>query len=343
MLFSGCSTRFKTPNLDKSSFSQLPSWDKENYKNVLDNFKNNCKSSKTQAIYRELCQEVDTNVDAKEFIEKNFTPYLLGQNGLLTGYYEPMLKGSLVKTDVFKYPIYKKPKDLLVVDLGSIYPELKKYRLRGRVKDSKLIPYYTREEISQIDDLADVICYTDSKIDLFFLEVQGSGRVKLRDGSIIFVGYDNQNGHKYRSIGKYLVQKNVLDLKSVSLQTIKKYLLDNPKKIDEVLNYNKSAVFFREKLNPATGSLGIELTPKRSVAVDRRYIKLGSMLYLDANVDNKELQRVVFAQDTGGAIKGKVRADLFLGSSQDAMRVAGELKSPLKLWVFLPNKKREKR
>jgi membrane-bound lytic murein transglycosylase A len=152
----------------------------------------------------------------------------------------------------------------------------------------------------------------------------------------MFVGYDNQNGHRYRSIGRYLVKINALKLEEVSLQSIKKWLEEHPKRVDEVLNYNDSLVYFKERTQGATGALGLELRAKRSVAIDRKYIPLGSMLYLNAAVDDKMQNRIVFAQDTGGAIKGAVRADLFLGAGDAAMQSAGRLKSPLKLWILLP-------
>ena len=354
ILFLGCSNqpqvqknvvifeKLPKTNLIKSDFTKLPNWEKENYENLLATFLYNCKTSKTKKLYKQLCKKakyIDSTF--KIFIENEFTPYQVvtksgEKDGLLTGYYEAELKGSLTKTKKYRYPIYETPDDLIVVDLSSIYPNLKNYRLRGRVVDNKLIPYYTRGESLSKKIPAKVICYTDSKIDLFFLEIQGSGRVILEGGKTIFIGFDNQNGHRYRAIGRYLVKIGALKLKDVSLQTIRKYLDENPSKVDEVLNYNKSVVYFKQRKNPASGALGVKLTPNRSIAVDRSYIPLGSMLYLDSKIDNKEVDRVVFAQDTGVAIKGAIRADMFLGHTKEAMEIAGELKSPLKLWILLP-------
>ena len=344
-VFTGCSTKqiyFKElpkTKLEKSDFSMLPNWKNEEFDNVLKLFIKNCTSSRSQKIYPNLCQKALHVKDSKKFFETNFTPYQIkstNDESLLTGYYEPLIEGSLEKKAPFIYPIYKTPKDLITINLNSIYPELKKYRLRGKLEGNKLIPYNSREDISKDEIDADIICYTNSKIDLFFLEVQGSGRVKLRDGKIIFIGYDNQNGHRYKSIGKYLVNKGEIPLKNISLQSIKKWLEENPNRIDEVLNYNKSVVFFKERKKPATGALNIVLTQKRSVAVDRKYIPLGSMLYFDTKVDGKKFNKSVFAQDIGGAIKGEVRADLFVGYGNEAMQTAGKLKSALKIWIFLP-------
>lgn len=165
--------------------------------------------------------------------------------------------------------------------------------------------------------------------------------MSLTNGETIFIGYDNQNGHNYRAIGRYLVEIGALDIDNVSLQSIRAWLKNNPSRVDEVLNYNDSVVYFREKENPAVGSLGLPLTPERSIAVDRRYIPLGSMLYLSAKVKDKSVNKIVLAQDTGGAIKGEIRADLFLGHGEEAMSIAGRLKSPLKLWILLPKNQKD--
>ena len=333
LVFTGCSI--------KPEVKQLPNWEDERYEDALLLFENNCKSIKAKEIYGSLCEEITHTNNAKEFFENNFEVREISStgDGLLTGYYEPQLRGSLTKKEAYIYPIYEKPNDLIIVDLDSIYPELKNYRLRGRIEDGKLLPYYTRQESKEDSIDANVICYVDSKIDRFFLEVQGSGRISLDNGEEIFVGYSNQNGHRYRSIGKYLIDKGEIKKEDISLQTIREWFEKNPKRVDEVLNYNKSMVYFEKRENEATGSLGVVLTPKRSVAVDRRFIDLGSVLYVASVVDSKKFDKIVIAQDTGGAIKGKLRADLFLGYGDEAMRVAGELKSPLKLWVLLPKKR----
>jgi len=333
LFFVGCSI--------KPEVKQLPNWENEKYAEALEVFKNNCKTSKAKEIYGSLCDEIPHAKIAKDFFENNFELKEIksDKEGLLTGYYEPQMKGSLVKKAPYLYPIYKIPKDLVVVELDSVYPELKNYRLRGRVQDGKLVPYYTREEAKKHGLDADVICYVDSKIDSFFLEVQGSGRISLDNGEEIFVGYANQNGYKYSSIGKYLIDTKEISKDVMSLQSIKAWFAKNPQRVDEVLNKNKSMVYFEKRDTLPSGSLGIVLTPKRSIAVDSRYIALGSVLYVDSVVDSKKFRHIVVAQDTGGAIKGRLRADLFLGYGDDASRIAGELKSPLKMWLLLPKKR----
>lgn len=359
LFFYGCSQKQEVkipqaPNtlLIQGSYEDLAGWESEEYSEVLQVFQESCKSSKTKKLYAKSCQKASYVSDAKRFLQEEFTPYKIVSNkgeesGLLTGYYEPYLHASLQKSEKYSHPIYAKPKDLVSVDLSSIYPELKHYRLRGRLEGDKLVPYYTRQKSKEFGLDAEVICYTDSKIDRFFLEIQGSGRVLLDDNSSMFIGFSNQNGHKYRAIGRYLVSIGALSLEEVSLQSIRAWLEENPSRQDEVLNYNNSMVFFEQRNQGATGSLGLELTPKRSVAVDRRFIPLGSMLYLEALPqeesarEQKSFERVVFAQDTGGAIKGSLRADLFLGSGDEALDIAGHLKAPLKLWILLPNEERE--
>lgn len=335
------SDKFPKTYIIKSSFDELPGWESENYTKVLNSFLQSCETENTRNIYGSLCAKASLQKSVKQFLETEFTPFKIMDEegnsiGLLTGYYEPEIRASKTKDEFYKYPIYTTPNDLITVDLSSIYPKLKNLRLRGRLEGQKLIPYYTRKEATNQELDADVLCYCDSKIDRFFLEIQGSGRAVLDNGETIFIGYANQNGHKYRAIGRYLVKKNIMQFDEVSLQSIRAWLEAHPEKMDEVLNYNKSLVFFREKDQAATGSLGVMLTPQRSVAVDRRYIPLGSMLYVNSEDENYDFKQVVLAQDTGGAIKGAIRADLFLGYGDEAMEVAGRLKTPLNLWILLP-------
>ncbi len=348
ILFFGCSKEpqiaFKElpqTKLIPTTFEALPNFNDENFDTIQTLFRKNCKTKQAKALYGQLCEDAEMTLDAKTFITENFTPYMIINNtqnneGLLTGYYEASIHASRKSSQKYKYPIYATPKDLVSVDLSEIYPELKNYRLRGRVVDNKVVPYYTRAEAKNQELNASVICYCDSLIDRFFLEVQGSGIAKFEDNSTIYLGYDNQNGHKYRSIGKYLIENRALTPGEVSLQSIKKWLLEHPKKADTVLNYNNSMVFFSQRAQGATGALGVELTPMHSIAVDKRYIPLGSMLYLHADENSSQINKVVFAQDTGGAIKGRVRADLFVGSGAKALKIAGNLKAPLELWMLLP-------
>ena len=308
------------------------------YNEALRLFKKECKISRVRKLYGALCKKALHSRDAKTFIMTNFQLFRIGKNekGVLTGYYEASLYGSLQKHFPFVYPLYGEPEDLVTIDLSSIYPQLKGLRLRGRLEGKKIVPYYTRAELSKIE--AKPICYVDDRIARFFLEVQGSGRVQLDSGDTLYVAYANQNGHRYTSIGRYMIQKGYIKRKDLSMQSIYRFLKTHPQTMDEVLNQNRSLVFFKVSKQPATGALGLELTPFRSVAVDPRYIPLGAMLYYETADEN--LKGIVFAQDTGGAIKGVVRADLFTGYGEEAMRLAGGLKEPLHMWILLPKVKR---
>ena len=327
----------------KVSFDDLDRFKEDNLTKAFEVFKKDCKRSKRYKNLKFVCKKAFQYKDAKLFFTQNFTPYqLINKNnsdiGLITGYYEPYLNGSLIKTNKYKYPIYGVPNDLLTIDLSSVYPNLKKYRLRGKLKGTKVIPYDTREQIEKRDDLK-AICYVDDKIDLFFLQIQGSGRVKLQDGTILNIAYANQNGQKYYPIGRKLIQMGVIDKKNISLQTIREYLQNHLDQVDKILNLNKSYVFFRQSSKRATGSLGVELVAFRNLAVDRSYIPLGYPVFIDTTnpLDHSKIQKLTVSADTGGAIKGEIRADFFFGSGKLAEKLAGNMKQKGKLYILLPN------
>ena len=335
---------FPKISLEMVDFKDLPEFQEESFHTVLQLFIENCSTKKAKSIYGSLCKKALSVDDAQKFLEDNFQAYRILNNGsnnegILTAYYEAEIHASYKESKRYKYPIYAKPKDLVRVDLASIYPELKNYRLRGRIEGNRLVPYLTRKEARKVDLNSSVLCYCDSLIDRFFLEVQGSGKAVMDDNTTLYLGYADQNGHKYSSIGKYMIQQGMLSKEKISLQSIKQYLQRHPDKIDEVLNHNKSMIFFQKREEGVAGALGIKLTPMRSIAVDKRYILLGSMLYLNADLKEDNINSVVFAQDTGGAIKGATRADLFAGSGKSALEFAGSVSAPLKLWLILPKER----
>ncbi|MEA3372547.1 MAG: MltA domain-containing protein, partial [Campylobacterota bacterium] len=324
-----------------SEYVSLSGWEAENFDEMLLFFKQNCTTKKAQKLYGDLCQEAGNVSDAKAFFEASLRPYKLiaqeaPEEGLMTGYYEPLLQGSLKQSKRYAYPVYAVPDDLVTVKLDTIYPELKGIRLRGRLEGTALVPYSSREAMKESN--APVICYVDDKIALFFLEVQGSGRIELDNSETIFVGFSNQNGHPYRSIGKYLVAIGEIAQEEISLQSIRVWFDEHPERVDEILNHNPSYVFFQERTHSATGSLGLALTPERSIAVDTHYLPLGSMLFMQSRdpLTLEPIRKTVFAQDTGGAIKGEVRADLFWGFGEEAERKAGKMQEPLELWILMP-------
>jgi membrane-bound lytic murein transglycosylase A len=224
-----------------------------------------------------------------------------------------------------------------VVDL----PETKQLRLRGRVDGRRLVPYYSRAEIDARGDFpAPVIAWSADPVELFFLQIQGSGQVRLEDGERIRVGYADQNGHPYRSLGRYLVERGELVLEQASMQGIKAWAAANPQKLQEALNQNPSYVFFRE-LPPTDGpigALGVPLHAQASLAVDRRFVPLGAPVYLATTfpLSEEPLERLMAAHDTGGAIRGVVRADFFWGTGEEAGAQAGRMRQEGRLWLLWP-------
>jgi len=351
-IFTGCSPKFEklsfsNANLQEVSFKDLKNFEEDNLSLALDVFNKACTKSQRRELFKEVCIEAKNTNNAKEFFTNNFTPYKLynsdgSDKGVITGYYEPLLYGSYIKDERFKYPIYKIPSDLIIVDLKSIYPKLKNYRLRGKIEGNRLIPYGDREIIENSEE-ENVLLYVDNKIELYFLHIQGSGKIELPNGDIVNVGFANQNGRKYVSIGKYMLNEGYIGRGteySASVQGMKKWFDDNPQMVDEVLNQNPSYVFFEERKKGATGSLGVELVAQRNLAVDTKYIKLGLPVFINTKnpITNENIDQLMVAADTGGAIKGEIRADFFWGFSKDAEKFAGSMKEKGELYILVPKK-----
>lgn len=351
-MLSACTTQ--PPGIGSPiKWSSLQSWTSDHQGDAWDGFLNSCKKLKQQQWQAvcDLAKQTGEMSDAqvREFFELNFEVRPVHAKGgltqgLITGYYEPLLEGSWKRSEVFQYPLYGTPQDLLVVDLGDLYPELKKLRLRGKLDGNKVVPYYDR---AQLDDGNNVlrgteILWVNSLVDMFFLHIQGSGRVQLTDGSIVAVGYAEQNGHPYRSIGKVLIEMEELEKEEVTLFTIKDWLMSNPDRLTDVLSKNPSYIFFELRDAQADGPLGslnVALTPQRSIAIDRTVIPLGAPVWLQTTLPDEEqspFNRLMLAQDTGGAITGDIRADVFWGRGDEAQRMAGLMKQQGKLFVLLP-------
>jgi membrane-bound lytic murein transglycosylase A len=357
LFITGCAPKYEQkPHISKANFSEaawedIDGFDQDNLNIAFNVFKKGCQKAKRYEKLKEICTQADTTTDTKEFFLKNFTPYkLIGNNGndqgLITGYYEPILNGSLTKTDKFQYPVYKKPKDLLIIDLSDAYEELKNYRLRGKLIGDKVVAYDSRAAIEAGKNRKlEPICFVDNKIDLFFLHIQGSGKIRLKDGTILNVGYAGQNGRSYYAIGRKLIEEEHIKKEDLSLQTIKAWLEKNPEKIDEILNLNESYVFFHKSEKSATGSLGVELVGGRNLAVDPKFIPLGFPVFIDTTdpIDEKPIQRLMVAADTGGAIKGEIRADFFFGNGKVAKELAGKMKQKGSLYILIPNKIKDKK
>lgn len=286
---------------------------------------------------------------ARAFFETYFQPWAItgngNPNGLFTGYYEPEVRGARSPGGSYSTPLLGRPTDMLQVDLGDFAPDLKGRQITGRLERGRLVPSWDRAAIEggALDHQRLGILWLADPVDAFILQIQGSGRVRLDDGRVVRVSYAGQNGRPYVPIGRVLADRGQIPLDQVSLQSIRAWLNAHPADADEVMNQNPSYVFFREIIGVRPeegppGSLGAPLTPGRSVAVDRSYIPLGAPLWLDTTdpVTGSRLQRLVMAQDIGGAIKGPVRADLFWGWDAEAEDKAGRMRQPGTDFVLLP-------
>ena len=341
--------------LTRAAWSELPGWRQDNHAEALPALFASCLVLTKQAAWHEVCEaapSVNGRDAARLFFESHFTPYRVtgvgsadgSTEGLITGYYEPTLRGSRKPSARNRYPVYGTPDDLLVLDLGALAPELKSTAPRVRIEGKRVVPYYNRAQIDS--DEAPLrgkeIAWAEDAVDLFFLQVQGSGRIALDEGGVMRVGFAGHNGHPYRSIGRVLIERGELTVERASMQGIKAWAYANPNKLSELLNQNPRYVFFRELPGTAAappGALGVPLTPERSIAVDPRYVPLGAPVHIATTWPNTDrpLQRLMLAQDTGGAIRGAVRADFFWGAGENAAREAGRMQQSLRLWVLLPN------
>jgi membrane-bound lytic murein transglycosylase A len=343
----------ETARYQAMPFEALPGWSRAALEPSLRAFLAGCPRITSPALSRvcALGQSVPKGDEAaaRQFFESAFTPYALVSSngpdtGMITGYYEPIIDGSRWYNAINRYPIFGVPDDLITVDLASINPELRNLRLRGRVEGRRLVPYPTRAEIDARGPSypAPVIAWTSDAVALFFLQVQGSGQVRLEGGGErIRIGYADQNGHPYRSLGRYLVDRGELLLEQASMQGIQAWAAANPAKLQEALNANPSYVFFREL--PVTedgpvGALGTPLVSGYSMAVDRRFVPLGAPVYLSTTypLSEERLERLMAAQDVGGAIRGVVRGDFFWGTGPEAGAAAGRMRQQGRTWLLWP-------
>lgn len=353
VLLWGCSTT-PDPGIGGAvAWSQLDGWQDDRHAESWTALLRSCSKLENRSGWRDLCRSArempdPSNLQAREFYEQWFVPHEVYGNGgvregLITGYFEPLLSGSLERTARYRYPIYRQPEDLITVELSDLYPELAGKRIRGRLSGNKIVPYYSRSSLDRNPALlsGQELVWVDDPIALFFLHVQGSGRVRLPDGSILGIGYADQNGHPYQSIGRELIRLGELEKEDVNLFSIRQWLLDNPSRVDELFGRNPSYVFFSQRSAPGDGpygSLNVPLVAERSVAVDPAVIALGTPVWLETTLPDSGLpfQRVMLAQDTGGAIKGPVRADVFWGQGEKAERMAGLMKQKGRLYVLQP-------
>ncbi len=349
--------------LVRTSFERLPGWADGRQDEALAAFLTSCSKlavlpaarsfgpvGGTVADWRAPCDEAGRlqGRDAaaiRKFFESRFTPYLAGDNGktrgLFTGYYEAELRGSKFRGGPFQTPIYARPADLVTADLGAFNNEWKGRNISGRVEGGRLKPYPDRDRIEAgaLKGRGLEILWVDDPIDAFFLHIQGSGRVRMTDGSILRLGFAGKNGRAYRAIGRDLAASGAIGKDAVSMESIRAWLKNNPAQGRALMARNKSFIFFRKvKGRGPIGAEGVALTPGRSLAVDPKFTPYGIPVWLDTQtpLGRGPLRRLVVAQDTGGAIRGPVRGDVFWGSGREAAALAGAMKSMGRAYLLLP-------
>ena len=339
--------------LKEASFAELPGWGNDDLKTFIPAFTKSCErilkndpskklgpleAAGTYGDWQPICRSFVKGQprDLKSFIELRFRPYLVTADGkaegLFTGYYEASLKGARKPGAPYSTPLYQRPDDLVMVQLGDFRDDLKGRRIAGRVIDGRLRPFEDRPEIvSNPPKDYEPLVWVDDAVDAFFVQIQGSGVVQLNDGSVMRIGYAGQNGHPYYAIGRELIARGALTKETVSLQTIRAWLEANPSQADEIMNTNASYVFFKElKGEGPIGGEGLPLTAGRSLAVDRSLLAYGLPLWADIEAPIEgagQINKLMVAQDTGGAIRGPVRGDVFWGYGDRAETLAGPMKS----------------
>ena len=347
-------------SLQKAKFADLEGFDADDLSAGLQSFEKSCdvllkntSKMKGAAIdvsaekYQKICRDFKaqkplSNEDAARFLEKHFVPYLVLYNGSpkgrFTSYYEAEIKASRTKHGVYQVPIYGKPNDLIEFNPAAFDDKLPSQRLVGRIEKNKLVPYYTRAEIEQRKLDAPVILWADDAVDVFLMQIQGSALATLDDGSQIRVRYADNNGQKFVGIGSIMLKEKQLPKGGASMDKIRDWLKQNPEKAKKFMAENPRYVFhkFSDAEGPV-GALGAPLTAGRSLAVDKTFIPLGSLLWLETTApDQTPIRKLVSAQDIGGAIKGAVRGDYFWGHGEEALLSAGKMHAEGKYYIFLP-------
>jgi len=340
--------------LQAADWSDLPGWAADPVEDAWPAFVASCRAVGRQPVWRPVCDaaralgENPGSAAVRRFFEARLSPWRVlnadgTREGLVTGYYEPLIKGSRSRSKAYSWPVHGVPDDLLTIDMGDVFPDLKGQRVRGRLVGNRVVPYYTRAEVArQAERFAGkTLLYAEDAVELFFLQVQGSGRVQLPDGSVLRLAYGDANGHPYQSIGRWLVDKGEMKLEQASMEGIKNWARANPGRLQEMLNANPSYIFFREVAQSGggpVGALGQPLTEGRSLAVDPRSIPLGAPVFLATTQPNspQPLRRLMLAQDTGSAIKAGVRGDFFWGFGAEAGALAGRMRQKGEMWVLWP-------
>jgi len=355
----GCAQKIEPPaqrlDLTPLTFQQLDGWQDDQQAEALSAFLKSCavldkkEDSVTWSLpqagkagdWKSICDEARTqrpatDLAARAFFETYFIPYAVQNQGegLFTGYYEAQLHGAWQRGGKYQTPLWSRPDDMLSLDLGDFRDSLKGQKITGKIAGQKFVPYDDRALIARgsLANRAKPLCWIDDPIGAFFLEIQGSGQVQFQDGSIVRVGYAAQNGHGYTPVGRVLLDRGELE-RPITMQKIRAWLTQHPDRAQEIMDTNPSVVFFQKSdKKGAVGAQGVELTPMRSLAVDKSFVPLGVPLWL-LTPEHKQL---VVAQDTGGAIKGPVRGDLFWGAGAHAEEGAGQMQNVGTYMLLLP-------
>jgi membrane-bound lytic murein transglycosylase A len=368
-LLIGCDTREPPPakaaaiSLRAVEFADLAGWDEDRTAAALPAMRATCKvldgkaatepvgpqgMAGTAADWRPACAALPgldpTDAGLRQYVEAWFAPFAVNAgDGLFTGYYEPELSGARAQSPTYPVPLYRRPPDLITADLADFHLEAE--TLVGRVVDGRLRPYHTRADIESgaLAGQGLELLWLADPIDAFFLQVQGSGRVNLAEGGSVRVGYAASNGHPHTAIGRILVERGALTKEAATMQTVRQWLRDRPDQATALMQANARFIFFREvEGDGPIGSLGVALTPGRSLAIDASLLPLGAPIWLDTTYPSgtpeagRPLRRLMVAQDTGGAIKGAVRGDIYWGSGEAALQYAGPMKQQGRYYLLLP-------
>jgi membrane-bound lytic murein transglycosylase A len=352
-------------------WSDIPGWSEDDHLAAFRTFRASCRPIAAQdamsvppdtralgASLRDPCRtarstDVSDGARARAFFEQNFTPLKISRlgegEGFVTGYYEPVIEGSREANEVYNIPVYRRPSNLFVKGFSQASPDLPNkgpvYRKIGR---RKLVPYYDRAQIEDgaIEQRGLEICWLKSQTDLLFAQIQGSARVQLEDGSTVRINYDSYNGYPYTAVGRILIDRGIIPKEQMSMQKIREWMEANPYDADEVRRQNRSYIFFREvplsDKDEAVGAQGVPLTPGRSIAVDRSLHVYGTPFFIqgelpiDSTTAKTPFHRLMIAQDTGSAIVGPARADLYFGAGADAGKVSGRLRHNMRFVMLVP-------
>lgn len=350
--------------LEKAAFSDLNGWNDDNQAEAFEAFRLSCKSivkSKSEflgnaeikiktADYQKICGKAAKIApqDFRRFVEDNFVPYAVtfdgSQTGKFTAYYEPLIHVSYTKDGTYKYPIHAKPTDLIEFNPRDFGQSMPSKRLLGRVEGQKLVPYFSRKDILSGKGKIQTLLWADSFVDVFVMHIQGPAVAVFPDGSRIRISYADTNGREFKGIGSILLKHGELKPGEASMGNVKKWLLAHPEKALKYMNENQRYVFHQLiGASGPLGAMGLPLTAQRSLAVDKSYVPLGSLLWLETTAPgNRPIRKLVNAQDVGGAIKGAIRGDFYWGSGgDDILELAGKMNAAGSYYILMPKSEKD--